>query len=137
MTVCTSCGVRGHETVRISRTCTVCGSCRTLPFRLPRIVTLCGSTRFINDFERENKRLTLAGDIVLSCGVWGTDDVVGPVKERLDALHKRKIDISDAIHVINLGGYIGGSTTSEIAYAKKHGKQITWMEDPAIAHIGN
>lgn len=32
----------------------------------------------------------------------------------LDDMHKRKIDMADEIYVINVGGYIGESTRSEI-----------------------
>jgi len=53
-------------------------------------------------------------------------------KVMLDDIHKRKIDMSDAIYVINKDGYIGSSTRSEIQYAKRHGKQIILMEDDLI-----
>ena len=36
--------------------------------------------------------------------------------------------LSDAIYVINKGGYIGESTKREIEYAKKKGKQIYYLE---------
>lgn len=47
----------------------------------------------------------------------------------LDDMHKRKIDMADAIYVINVGGYIGESTRSEIEYAKKHGKTIFFYDE--------
>jgi hypothetical protein len=50
-------------------------------------------------------------------------------KEMLDDIHKRKIDMADAIYVINKDGYIGSSTKSEIAYAKEHGKGVYYMEE--------
>ncbi len=43
-------------------------------------------------------------------------------KEMLDDMHKRKIDMADEIYVINVGGYIGDSTRSEIEYARETGK---------------
>ena len=46
----------------------------------------------------------------------------------LDDMHKRKIDMSDEIFVINVGGYIGESTKSEIEYAKKHNKKVNYLE---------
>ena len=46
----------------------------------------------------------------------------------LDDMHKRKIDMADAIYVINVGGYIGESTRSEIDYATRHGKEILYLE---------
>lgn len=45
-------------------------------------------------------------------------------KEMLDDMHKRKIDMADEIFVINVTGYIGDSTCSEIEYAKAHGKKV-------------
>lgn len=49
-------------------------------------------------------------------------------KEMLDDMHKRKIDMADSIYVINVGGYIGDSTKSEIDYAKEQGKRIDYLE---------
>ena len=45
-------------------------------------------------------------------------------KEMLDDMHKRKIDMADEIFVINVGGYIGSSTRSEIDYAIAAGKPV-------------
>jgi hypothetical protein len=100
----------------------------------PVIVTLCGSTRFKTEFEIANRTETLAGRIVLSCGVWGHAD--GEVlsedqKQALDGLHKRKIDLSDEILVVNPGGYVGASTSSEIAYARAAGKRVRYLFEPA------
>lgn len=100
----------------------------------PEVVTLCGSTRFKEAFLEEQRRLTMEGIIVISVGTFGWDegrpeDVFGEeMKAALDELHKRKIDISDRIHVINVGGYVGSSTASEIEYAAKAGKVVTFME---------
>ena len=95
------------------------------------IITLCGSTRFKDEFEKINKKLTLEGNIVLAPGVFGHSSAVEPspeIKTRLDDLHKEKITMSDAIYVINKDGYIGESTRSEIAFAEKLGKKIIMME---------
>lgn len=96
-----------------------------------RVITLCGSTRFKEDFERVNKELTLAGNIVISVGCFGHagDVFTDEQKVMLDDIHKRKIDMADAIYVINKDGYIGSSTRSEIQYAIRTGKQIIYMED--------
>lgn len=96
-----------------------------------KIITLCGSTRFKNDFERVNKELTLKGNIVISVACFGHsgDVFTDEQKVLLDDIHKRKIDLADAIYVINKDGYIGSSTTSEIEYATQHGKEIFYMEN--------
>jgi dienelactone hydrolase len=97
----------------------------------PRVITLCGSTRFKQEFEAENRRLTLEGHIVISVGLFGhhePDFDWGDPKVALDELHKRKIDLADQIHVINVGGYVGDSTRGEIHYAIDHGKRVTYLE---------
>ncbi len=104
-----------------------------------RVVTLCGSTRFREDFIRVQKELTLKGVIVISVGLFGhggdaevwegmPEDTLTRTKIMLDDMHKRKIDLSDGIYVINSGGYIGESTRSEIAYARAAGKTVEFME---------
>jgi hypothetical protein len=97
-----------------------------------KVITLCGSTKFKDEFMEAQKRLSLEGNIVISVGLFGHsgDDEVWTdgVKEMLDDMHKRKIDMADGIYVINVGGYIGNSTRSEIEYAKSHGKTIEYLE---------
>lgn len=46
----------------------------------------------------------------------------------ITAAHYKKIDLSDAIYIVNIGGYIGQSVTEEIAYAKSRGKEIVFHE---------
>lgn len=96
-----------------------------------KVITLCGSTKFKDDFIREQERLTLEGNIVISVGMFsGSEEKVlsSETKAMLDDIHKRKIDMADEIFVINKGGYIGESTKSEIEYAKKTNKKINYME---------
>lgn len=105
----------------------------------PKIVCLCGSTRFMDAFFEAGWRETLAGRIVLSVGVVKSSEAdetgghgaeaLGPeVVARLDELHKRKIDLADEVLVLNVGGYIGESTRSEIVYAEAHGKPVRYLE---------
>ena len=98
-----------------------------------KIITLCGSTRFKDQFIEAQKRLTLEGNIVISVGLFGHsgDKEVWTegTKEMLDDMHKRKIDMADEIFVINVGGYIGSSTRSEIEYAKSTGKAVRYLEE--------
>lgn len=94
------------------------------------VITLCGSTRFKNEFMEVQKKLTLDGYIVISVGCFGHsgDSEVWSeeTKEMLDDMHKRKIDMSDEIFVVNPGGYIGSSTRSEIEYAISTEKGISY-----------
>ena len=99
-----------------------------------RVVTLCGSVRFRKDFEEVGADLCFAGYAVLSLSVWGTETKTGyiddtnPLKKVLEAVHFKKIDLSEAIVIINKNGYIGRSTKNEIEYARSKGKAIYWLE---------
>lgn len=105
----------------------------------PRIVCLCGSTRFYTAFQQANYDETMAGRIVLSVGFYphataeaGHGEGVGhdsAEKVALDELHKRKIDLCDEVLVLNVGGYIGTSTRSEIAYAVACDKPVRYLEE--------
>ena len=105
-----------------------------------KVITLCGSTRFKDAFMDAQKRLTLEGNIVISVGLFGhsgdnevwdgmDEGTLSKTKEMLDDMHKRKIDMADEIFVINVGGYIGDSTRSEIEYAKSTGKTVRYLEE--------
>lgn len=97
-----------------------------------KVITLCGSTKFKDAYIKAQKDLTLKGNIVISVGLFGHsgDDEVWTegTKAMLDDMHKRKIDMADEIFVINVGGYIGESTKSEIEYAKSNGRKVNYLE---------
>ena len=74
-----------------------------------KVVTLCGSTRFKEQFMDAQKRLTLAGYIVISVGLFGhagdqevwdgmDEGTLSKTKEMLDDMHKRKIDMADDLY---------------------------------------
>ena len=101
------------------------------------IVTLCGSARFEQLFHEYNEKLTLAGHTVFSLAVfpsykgkkdWYTDEQ----KVRLDEAHKAKIDLSDAVVILNEAGYVGESTLSEQVYAIEQNKQVFYLESAFI-----
>lgn len=105
-----------------------------------KVITLCGSTRFKEEFMEVQKHLTLKGNIVISVGLFGhsgdnevwenmDEGTLTKTKEMLDDMHKRKIDMADEIFVINVGGYIGSSTRSEIEYAQATGKPVRYLEE--------
>jgi hypothetical protein len=93
----------------------------------PEIVCICGSTRFMDQMRAANRDLTLAGVIVVAPGE-ADDLVTDQQKTALDALHLRKIDLADRVLVVNPGGYIGESTSREIAYAHATGKPISFTD---------
>lgn len=97
------------------------------------IVCICGSTRFKQAWIWENARLTQEENIVLAVGLCAHAEgkmeelESNGMKVKLDALHKRKIDLCDWVWVIDVGGYIGNSTRSEIGYAESHGKPVRYL----------
>lgn len=108
----------------------------------PEVVCLCGSTRFFELFREMNLFLTVMGKVVLSIGAAVKQDEdsdfigdvfdrpVEQVKAELDLLHLRKIDMADTVLVLNRDLYVGMSTSSEIAYAGRHGKRIVYCYEP-------
>jgi hypothetical protein len=101
----------------------------------PEIVCICGSTRFVDEMRAANRGLTFAGVIVVAPGVFlraegheADELITNEQKTALDALHLRKIDLADRVLVVNPGGYIGESTSREIAYAQATGKPISFTD---------
>lgn len=115
---------------------------RTVPASTPHIVCLCGSTRFWDAFHAAGWDFTLRGWIVLSIGVCkhaedhGGEALGQGVADKLDELHLRKIDLADSVFVLNVGGYIGESTSKEIEYAKSKNKPIEYLEQALTGREG-
>lgn len=90
--------------------------------------TLCGSMRF----EKEMKEIayyleTQKGYNILQCIYVSDGNQLMPDDlQKLELAHYHKIDISDGIYVLNIGGYIGESVRQEIEYAKLHGKEVIY-----------
>lgn len=96
------------------------------------IITLCGSIKFKKEFMEMKEKLTLEGNIVFTPNFFETitkEEINSKYKKMLDEMHKQKIDISNEIFVINVDGYIGESTKSEIEYAKEKGKNILYLQN--------
>lgn len=101
-------------------------------FRLPKrkIVCLCGSTKFKEAFEKANREETAKGNIVLTVAMFGHLeglDMDSNERKTFDAVHYDKIELADEILVLNIDGYIGESTKSEIEYAKSLNKVIRYI----------
>ncbi|WP_154794834.1 hypothetical protein [Occultella kanbiaonis] len=101
----------------------------------PEIVCICGSARFVAEMSAANRALTLAGVIVVSPAVFlrpegqETDELItNEQKTALGALHLRKIDLADRVLVVNPGGYLGESTSREIAYAHATSKPVSFTD---------
>ncbi|WP_243059626.1 hypothetical protein [Nocardioides sp. SR21] len=92
----------------------------------PEVVCICGSIRFAAEMSAANRELTLAGVVVLAPSAFApaTDEE----RAALGALHLRRIDLADRVLVVNPGGYVGESTTREIAYARAAGKPVSFTD---------
>lgn len=95
-----------------------------------KVITLCGSIKFKDKFLQIQEKLTLDKNIVLTPNFFTniTEEIPAETKKMLDKMHRQKIDMSDEILVININGYIGENTKSEIKYAKENGKIIKYLE---------
>lgn len=103
----------------------------------PAIITICGSMRFFDQMLKVAAEETVKGNIVLApFSTVAQPDQGSDMKQRLDELHFRKIDLSERIIVVtNQDGYVGESTCREMAYALNGGKLMNVREfetDPVI-----
>ena len=103
---------------------------------LKGIITLCGSTRFKKEYEIVNRELELSDWAVFTVASYYHKEKSPELrkwilrnKRKLDALHLAKIDLSQAIVVIDVGGYKGKSTNSEILHARRGSKPIFFWSD--------
>lgn len=107
----------------------------------PKVVTLCGSSRFVQQMavcawliEREELAIAMSLHLLPhwypNCPADHLAEHEG-VAEDMDALHLRKIDLSDEIFVVDIENYIGKSTSNEVAYAVRKDKRIRYYtRDP-------
>ena len=96
-----------------------------------KIITICGSLKFMAEVQTIAERLELEGNCVLSI-TYPTKDKEDYTEEELEILgklHKQKITMSDAIYMVNINGYLGESTKSEISYARSIGKEVLSLVD--------
>lgn len=96
-----------------------------------KVVTLCGSVRFWDKIQEMHEKLEIENEyVVIGIAPHVMErDFTEYEEDLLDELHRAKIDLSDAIFVVNVGGYIGKSTRSEIEYATEKGKEIIYLEN--------
>lgn len=94
-----------------------------------KIITLCGSMQFENEMIKIAAELELNGDVAIQCIYFPQNKKLSDFElEMLSKLHYKKIEISDAIYVVNVNGYIGASTRNEIEYARSLNKEILSLE---------
>lgn len=94
-----------------------------------KVITLCGSMRFVKEMQEIALELELKQDYCVLTPVG--DTTIKLSEEDIESLakaHFKKIDISDAVYIVNIGGYIGESVSREVRYAKEHNKEIIYHE---------
>ena len=95
-----------------------------------KVITICGSLKFHKEMMIVAENLALKGNCVLT-PVYPISEKLEKTEEQLEKLkeaHFKRIELSDAIYVINKDNYIGKSTELEIEYAQKLGKEIIYLE---------
>lgn len=93
-----------------------------------KVVSLCGSMKFADDMIKIATDLEKKyGWCVLQC-VYNVGNVNEQELDNIVQAHYKRIDISDAIYVVNIGGYIGNSVKNEIKYALDHSKEVIYHE---------
>ena len=94
-----------------------------------KVVTLCGSMRFSKQMQEIALELEVKQGYCVLTPVG--EKMVQPSEKEIEKLaqaHFKKIDMSDAVYVVNIGGYIGESVSIEVCYAQEHNKEIIYHE---------
>ncbi len=93
-----------------------------------KTITICGSMKFAEEMKQIAFVLeAIQGYNVLQCTYNDSNmPVTLNMLEHLKQCHRRKIEMSDGIYVVDVNGYIGDSVKQEIEYAEKHHKEIYW-----------
>ena len=96
-----------------------------------KIVTICGSLKFTEEMKYHAEKLALEGNCVLTLiyPQKNKESYSDEEKSILGKGHMKKIDLSDAIFVMNKNGYIGDAVNREIEYAKRKNKEIIYLEN--------
>ncbi len=97
-----------------------------------KIITVCGSYKFKKEMTEITEKMALKGNCMLTpieLSRSKKEDYTEKEASMIDKMHKEKIRLADAILVVNVGGYIGSSTKSEIELAKSLNKGILYYTD--------
>ena len=97
-----------------------------------KVITVCGSYKFKKEMNEIAEKMALKGNCMLTPIELTKPNKEAYTKEEalmIDKMHKEKIKLSDAILVVNVNGYIGNSTKSEIEFAKSLNKEVLYYTD--------
>jgi|LSQX01.1.fsa_nt_gb hypothetical protein len=95
-----------------------------------KVITICGSMRFDSEMKEIAKVLEIENNFcVLQC-IYneGNKPFDSETVKKLALAHYKKIDLSDAIYVVNIDGYIGESVKEEIQYALSKNLEIIYHQ---------
>lgn len=97
-----------------------------------KVITVCGSYKFRKEMMEITEKMALKGNCMLTPIDLTKHDKNAYTEDEiliLRKMHRAKIKMSDAILVVNVNGYIGDSTKSEIEYARLLDKEILYYTD--------
>lgn len=97
-----------------------------------KIITVCGSYKFKKEMVEITEKMALQGNCMITpieLTKSNKEDYTENEILIIDKMHKEKIKLADTILVVNVNGYIGNSTNSEIEYAKSLNKEILYYTD--------
>ena len=94
-----------------------------------KVVTLCGSMRFSRQMQEIARELETKQGYCVITPVGDTTVTLSEEDKRcLAKAHFKKIDISDIVYIVNIGGYIGEAVSKELLYAQENNKEIIYHE---------
>ena len=84
-----------------------------------KIITLCGSLKFQKEMMSMAEKMALEGNCILTpvYPILENCERTDKQLKKLKEAHFKRIELSDAILVVNIDNYIGNSTNLEIEYA--------------------
>ena len=96
-----------------------------------KVITICGSLKYQNIMMEVAQKLTMEGNCVLTptYPVIKDHKISQEEMNNLKESHLKRIELSDAIYVLNVDNYIGESTSIEIDYATILNKEIIYYTD--------
>ena len=97
-----------------------------------KVITVCGSFKFKKEMLEVAEELSLQGNCMILPNFPVRGDKTSYTAEELQifaSMHKEKIRVSDAILVVDIDGYIGETTTSEIEFAKELKKEVIYYSN--------
>ena len=94
-----------------------------------KIITICGSLKYQAEMMRIAEEKSLEGFCVLTpvFPVINGIEITAAQLANLKEAHRKRIELSDSVLVVNPNNYIGESTKLEIEYARKLGKEVLYQ----------